>query len=74
MLRLSTRAEKRKEDEAAHGNTKAAKGKKKSAKKLKAKKPAEEVDMQGTMLAVLEVCPCNIEAVCALGNASILCE
>lgn len=55
VLRLSNRSEKRKEEDIAHTNTKAAKGKKKSAKKLKSKKVVEEVDMQGTMLAVLEV-------------------
>lgn len=55
VLCLSNRADKRKEEDSA-GNTKSAKGKKKSAKKTKSKKAPEDVDMQGTMLAVLEVC------------------
>lgn len=55
VLSLSNRADKRKEEDAAGSNSKAGKGKKKSAKKLKAKKALEDVDMQGTMLAVLEV-------------------
>eukprot|EP00892_Ulva_mutabilis_P000005 jgi/Ulvmu1/10004/UM059_0053.1 len=54
VLSLSSRADKRREEDAAGNSSKASKGKKKSAKKVKAKKAPEDVDMQGTMLAVLE--------------------